>query len=90
MLQQVQALAGISAGDAERRVDQAIANSRTAIANARRSTIILAFSLAAATLLGAASAWAAAVAGGRHRDGAPLPERMAFADRFEPKRMAVP
>src|SRR5690348_9861429 len=85
LIQQVQTLTGLSAGDAERRVDQAIASSRTAIARARRSTIILAFSVAVATLLGAVSAWAAAVAGGRHRDGAPLPEWMAIADRFEPK-----
>jgi hypothetical protein len=83
LIQQVQALTGLSAGDAERRVDQAIANSKTAIAHARRSTIVLAFSVAVATLLGAVSAWAAAVAGGRHRGGAPLPEWMAFADRFE-------
>ena len=83
LIQQVQMLTGLSAGDAERRVDQAIANSKTAIAHARRSTIVLAFSVAVATLLGAVSAWAAAVAGGRHRGGAPLPEWMAFADRFE-------
>ncbi|MDI4232303.1 hypothetical protein OZ411_05670 [Bradyrhizobium sp. Arg237L] len=85
LIQQVQAWTGLSAGDAERRVDQAIASSKTAIARARRSTIILAFSVAVAALLGAVSAWAAAVAGGRHRDGAPLPEWMAFADRFEPR-----
>lgn len=88
LIQQVQTLTGLSAGDAERRVDQAIANSKTAIAHARRSTIILAFSVAVATLLGAVSAWAAAVAGGRHRDGAPLPEWTAFADRFESKMAA--
>ena len=78
LIQQIQALTGLSAGDSERRVDQAIASSKTAIAHARRSTIVLAFSLAVATLLGAVSAWAAAVAGGRHRDGAPLPEWMAL------------
>ncbi len=85
LIQQVQTLTGLSAGDAERRADQAIASSKTAIAHARRSTIILAFSLAVAALLGAVGAWAAAVAGGRHRDGAPLPEWMAIADRFEPR-----
>lgn len=89
LIQQIQALTGLSAGDSERRVDQAIASSKTAIAHARRSTIVLAFSLAVATLLGAVSAWAAAVAGGRHRDGAPLPEWIAFAG-LEPKRTAVP
>ncbi|WP_454616610.1 hypothetical protein [Bradyrhizobium cenepequi] len=88
LIRQVQTLTGLSAGDAERRVDQAIASSKTAIARARRSTIILAFSVAVATLLGAMSAWGAAVAGGRHRDGAPLPEWIAFADRFEPRMTA--
>lgn len=90
LVQQVQALTGLPAGDSERRVDQAIANAKTAISHARRSTVILAFSLAAATLLGAISAWAAAVAGGRHRDGEPLPAWMAFADRFEPRKTGMP
>ena len=35
--------------------------------------MILAFSVAAALLLGAVVSWAAAAAGGRHRDGAPMP-----------------
>ncbi|WP_029583035.1 hypothetical protein [Bradyrhizobium sp. URHD0069] len=86
LIQQVQTLTGISPSDAERRVNQAIVSSKTAIAHARHSTIILAFSVAVATLLGAVSAWAAAVAGGRHRDGVAVPEWMAFADRFEPRR----
>ena len=55
----------------------------------RRSTIILAFSLATALLLGAVAAWAAACAGGRHRDGAPLPEWMANSDRFARKRLVI-
>jgi hypothetical protein len=79
LVQQVAASTGLSPGDAEKRVDQAITDSKTAIARSRRSTIILAFSLAAATLLGAVVAWSAAVAGGRHRDGAPLPYWMAHA-----------
>ena len=54
-----------------------------------RSTIILAFSLAAATLLGAVAAWAGACAGGRHRDGGPLPEWMEHANRFERRRIVV-
>jgi hypothetical protein len=33
----------------------------------------LAFSLAAALLVGAAISWAAACVGGRHRDGEPMP-----------------
>jgi hypothetical protein len=89
LIQQVGTVTGLSPTDSERRVDSAIANSKAAIARSRRSTIILAFSLAAATLLGAVAAWAGACAGGRHRDGAPLPEWMAHANRFERRRIVV-
>jgi hypothetical protein len=64
---------GLAPADAERRVDTAITNSKAAIARTRKSSIILAFSIAAALLLGAVVSWAAAGAGGRHRDGAPKP-----------------
>jgi hypothetical protein len=77
LIQQVGALTELSPTDAERRVDNAIANARTAIARSRRSSIIVAFSVATALLLGAVAAWAAACAGGRHRDGAPMPDWMA-------------
>jgi hypothetical protein len=83
LVQQVAATTGLAAADAERRVDNVIASSRTALARSRRSTIILAFSLAAALLLGAVAAWAAACAGGRHRDGAPLPDWMAGSSPFD-------
>jgi hypothetical protein len=86
LVQQVAATTGLAAADAERRVDNVIASSRTALARSRRSTIILAFSLAAALLLGAVAAWAAASAGGRHRDGAPLPDWMAGSNPFERSR----
>jgi hypothetical protein len=86
LIQQVAATTGLAAADAERRVDNVIASSRTALARSRRSTIILAFSLAAALLLGAVAAWAAASAGGRHRDGAPLPDWMAGSNPFERSR----
>jgi len=86
LVQQVAATTGLAATDAERRVDNVIASSRTALARSRRSTIILAFSLAAALLLGAVAAWAAASAGGRHRDGAPLPDCMAGSNPFEQSR----
>ncbi len=81
LVQQVAGLTGLQAPDAERRVDALIADAKTAIGRARRNSIIVAFSIAAATLIGAAVAWAAAVAGGRHRDGEPLPNWMA---RLEP------
>jgi hypothetical protein len=92
LIQQVAGLTGLQTPDAERRVDALIADSRTAINRARRNSIIVAFSVAAATLIGAAVAWAAAVAGGRHRDGEPLPNWMASSNRFHrnPRAMPVP
>ena len=51
LIQQVGALTGLASADAERRVDSVIANAKTAIARSRRSTIILAFSVATAILL---------------------------------------
>lgn len=92
LVQQVAAVTGLAAPDSERRVDTAIAQSQTAINRARRSSIIVAFSVAVAALIGAAVAWAAAVAGGRHRDGEPLPNWMASSNRFHrsPRAMPVP
>jgi hypothetical protein len=86
LVAQVGATTGLAAADAERRVDGVIANSKAAIARSRHSTVILAFSIATAMLLGAVAAWAAACAGGRHRDGAALPEWMAHANAFERRR----
>ena len=82
LVQLVTATTGLAAPDAERRVDSVIADSKTAISRARASTIILAFSIATALLLGAAAAWAGAEAGGRHRDGMPLSDWMLHANRF--------
>lgn len=89
LIQQVAATTSLPLPDAERRVDNVIANSRTAIARSRRSTVILAFSVATAVLLGAVAAWAAACAGGRHRDGAPLPEWMAHANSIDRRRIVL-
>jgi hypothetical protein len=86
LIQMVGALTGLSQADAERRADNAIASAQTAIARSRRSGIILAFSIATALLLGAVAAWAAACAGGRHRDGAPLPDWMARSETFGRRR----
>ena len=86
LIQQVAGATGLAGLDAERRVDNVIANAKTAIARSRRSTIILAFSVATAVLLGAIAAWAAACAGGRHRDGAPLPEWMARSNLMDRRR----
>ncbi len=92
LVQQVAALTGLAAPNSERRVDALIADAKTAINRARRNSIIVAFSVAAAALIGAAVAWAAAVAGGRHRDGEPLPNWMASSNRFHrsPRAMPVP
>jgi hypothetical protein len=90
LVQQVAAVTGLPPADAERRVDSVIANAKTALTRSRRSTIILAFSLAASLLLGAAAAWAGAAAGGRHRDGAPLPDWMTHSNRWERRRVMAP
>jgi hypothetical protein len=88
LIQQVASATGVAANDAEKRVDTAIANAKSAINRTRRSTIILAFSLATAMLLGAVAAWAAACAGGRHRDGAPLPQWMVHSEMLARRRIA--
>jgi hypothetical protein len=80
LVQQTATLTG--AADAERRVDEALGRSRQAIRKSRQTAVILSFSAAAAALLGAVAAWAAAVAGGRHRDGEPLPHWMGHGDRW--------
>jgi hypothetical protein len=72
-LVQLLGITGLVGADAERRVDTAIVNAKTAIARSRRSGIIIAFSVAASILLGGVIAWAAASEGGHHRDGAPMP-----------------
>jgi hypothetical protein len=76
LAQLVAANTGLAGPEAEKRVDGVIASSRAAIAKSRQSSVILAFSVAAALLLGAVIAWAAAGVGGRHRDGAPMPHWM--------------
>jgi hypothetical protein len=65
----VAARTGLAPAEAERRVDDAVARAKESINRARRSAVILAFMTGAAALLGAAAAWFAACAGGRHRDG---------------------
>jgi uncharacterized membrane protein len=88
LVQLVGAATGLTGADAERRVDNAIADSRKAISNVRASTIILAFSLATSLLLGAVAAWAGAEAGGRYRDGMPLPAWMTRSSRFNRRSAA--
>jgi hypothetical protein len=90
LVQLIGATTGLPAAEAERRVSTVIANSATAIKRSRRSTVILAFSIATALLLGAVAAWAAAVAGGSHRDGAPIPEWMTHSNTINRRRTVLP
>jgi hypothetical protein len=84
--QVVTAVTGLTAADADRRVDTVIGDSRKAISRARAAGIILAFSVAAALLFGAVAASAGAAAGGRHRDGMVLSGWMLHANRFRSRR----
>jgi hypothetical protein len=68
LVQLVSGITGLAGPEAERRVQSAIANAKTAIARSRRSAIIVAFSIATSILLGAVVAWFAASEGGRNRD----------------------
>ena len=80
--QVVTTVTGLTAADADRRVDTVIGDSRKAISRARAAGIILAFSVAAALLFGAVAASAGAAAGGRHRDGMVLSGWMLHANRL--------
>jgi len=64
---------GLQPPDAEKRVDTIVGEARENIRSARRTAVVLAFMTGAAALLGAAIAWFAANAGGRHRDGGVAP-----------------
>lgn len=86
LTQMVSGATGLAGADAERRVDNVISDSKKAIGRVRASTVILAFSIATALLLAAAAAWAGAEAGGRHRDGMPLPGWMTRSNSFGRRR----
>jgi hypothetical protein len=64
---------GVAQPDAERRVNEAIQNATIAVHKARRSAVVLAFSLAVSLLAGAATAWYGATLGGRRRDEETIP-----------------
>jgi hypothetical protein len=63
---------GIAGGDAEKRVDEFISSSSSAVKRAPRSAILVAFMTAAGLLLGAAVAWMGAAIGGSDREGTPF------------------
>jgi hypothetical protein len=69
LIRLVTAMTGLAPPEAERRVDQIIAQAKENISRARRTAVILGFMIGAATLLGAAAAWYVSIAAGRHRDG---------------------
>ena len=64
----VATVTGLAPPDAERRVDQVIAQAKENISRARRTGVILGFMVGAAALLGAAAAWYIASTTGRYRD----------------------
>ena len=67
--QVVAARTGLSQADAEKRVNDVIAEAKTAADNARKGAAKLSFWLTAAMLFGAFAASLAAVEGGSLRDG---------------------
>jgi len=68
LIRLVAMVTGLAPPDAERRVDQVIAQAKDNIARARRTGVILGFMIGAAALLGAAAAWYVASETGRYRD----------------------
>jgi hypothetical protein len=69
----VAARTGLAQADADRRVGEAVAQSRRAARRARASSVIIGFMTAASLAAGAAAAWFAAGIGGQHRDRAISP-----------------
>jgi hypothetical protein len=76
------AVAGLAQPDAQQRVAQVLADARNAASQARKSAVILGFSLAAALAAAAAAAWIAAGVGGKHRDDEFAPPLRWGAARF--------
>jgi hypothetical protein len=68
LIRLVAQVTGLPPAEAGTRVDAAIISARENIRRARRSVVVLAFMAGAAAMVGAAVAWFAASAGGRHRD----------------------
>jgi len=64
----VAANTGISQQDAEKRVDEAIANMKDALDRARKLGVLFGFLTGAILLVGAAAAWWGGKAGGKHRE----------------------
>ena len=73
LVRRVSEITGLSAGEAQRRVDATIESARQNIQRARHASVVLAFSAGAAALIGAAAAWFMALLGGKHRDTGGVP-----------------
>jgi hypothetical protein len=69
----VAARTGLEAAEADRRTGEVLNETRQAARQARATSVILGFMMAASLALGAAAAWFAAGVGGRHRDQAVSP-----------------
>jgi hypothetical protein len=65
----VERVTGLPAAEAQTRVDNVVQSAKQNIDRARNSAVIMAFMVAAATLIGALASWFAAGIGGRQRDG---------------------
>ena len=78
---------GMSASDADKRVDQTFAEARQAADKARRSAVVAALVTATGLMIGLAAAWYAAQRGGHHRDQN-IPARFAWA--FRPRNPVTP
>jgi hypothetical protein len=65
----VERVTGLPAAEAQTRVDNVVQSAKQNIDRARNSAVIMAFMVAAATLIGALTSWFAAGIGGRQRDG---------------------
>jgi len=69
----VAARTGLEAQEADRRAGEVLSETRQAARQARATSVIIGFMIAASLALGAAAAWFAAGVGGRHRDQAISP-----------------
>jgi MFS family permease len=79
---------GMSAADADRRVEQTFLEARQAADEVRRATVVGAFVTAAGLMLGLAAAWYAAQRGGHHRDQN-VPARFTWAYRPRPRQTGM-
>lgn len=65
----VTAQTGVATGEARARVNDVVARAKQNLDRARHVALLIGFMAGAAALIGAAAAWYAAIAAGRHREG---------------------